>query len=131
MKILIDTSVLSHTLRRANPSGLYVQKLQELFDSGQPLFICGLVLTEILSGVRHIEQLNKLVKHMEAFPMLELDRKGFVKAAQLRSHCRRNGVQCTTVDAIIAQTAINHGCRLFTADSDFLDVARYSDLQLL
>jgi predicted nucleic acid-binding protein len=131
VRVLIDTSVLSLSIRRKNPAGEPVKRLQELIASGQQLFVCGLVLTEILSSIKHGEQLTKVSRYMEAFPLLDLDRKGYVKAAKLMSDCRRNGIQCGTIDALIAQTAINHDCRLFTTDSDFLQMTRFCELELL
>lgn len=131
MRVLIDTSVLSLSIRRKSAAGESVKRLQELIVSGQQLFVCGVVLTEILSSIKHGEQLTKVSKYMEAFPLLDLDRKGYVKAAKLSSDCRRNGVQCSTIDALIAQTAITYDCRLFTTDSDFLHMSRFCELELL
>ena len=49
---------------------------------------------------------------------------------ELRSTCRRAGVQLGTVDAVIAQLCIRHGLTLLTMDLDFMHAAKHCDLQV-
>ena len=132
MRVLVDTSVWSLALRRKIPSAqTEVLRLTELISDGQPIFLTGIILVEILQGIKEQPQSLRMRQYLEVFPLIELDRAGYINAARLSSRCRSKGIQSGTVDALIAQTAIEHGCYLLTADQDFAQIARYSDLKLL
>ena len=62
--------------------------------------------------------------------MLSPTRETHFAAAELRNHCRRNGVQAGTVDALIAQLCIENELTLLTSDQDFGHIARFSNLEL-
>jgi predicted nucleic acid-binding protein len=132
MKVLVDTNVWSLALLRkdqtAEPAAI---QLRELIESGQPIYLAGVVLMEVLRGIRHSEQFRKVQKCLEPFPILELTRAGYVDAALLGSHCRSKGVQCGGIDILIAQLAISHDCHLLATDQDFTHIARHSDLKLV
>jgi len=132
MKVLVDTSVWSLALRRKSPdTAPQVSHLQNLIEADQPIFLAGVILMEILQGIRNREQSVKIQRYLEAFPMLDLSRAGYLGAALLGSHCRSNGVQCNIVDILIAQIAITHGCHLLTADQDFVRIAKHTELKLV
>ncbi len=86
---------------------------------------------EILQGVREVQQASKIRRYLECFPLLELDRLGYINAASLHSKCRSKGIQSGTVDALIAQTAIEKNCYLLTVDQDFEHIARCTSLKLM
>ena len=132
MKILVDTSVWSLALRRRAPSNQpEALRLAELIQSGQTIYLLGIILQEILSGIRHTEQFAKLRVRLEPFPLISLDRDDFVHAAELSCLCRKQGIQAGTIDCLIAGAAIRHGCKLFTSDNDFLRISSVTPLQLL
>jgi predicted nucleic acid-binding protein len=132
VKVLVDTSVWSLALRRKSvTTAPQAVRLADLIASGQPVFLTGVILLEILRSIRHRDQFLKIQKYLESFPILELDRSGYTSAALLGSHCRSKGVQGSTVDILIAQIAISNGCHLLTADGDFAHIARHSELKLL
>lgn len=132
MRVLVDTSVWSLAVRRKvkSPEPQAVQ-LRDLIAAGHSVFLTGIILTEVLSSIRHDEQMIKIRELLEAFPILELDRQGYAEAAQLSSRCRRKGVQASTIDSLIAQTAITHECFLLSADQDFQHIAQHCNLKLL
>ncbi len=132
MKVIVDTSVWSLALRRKNPiSNPEVTKLEDLISDGQPIFLLGVILMEILSGIREHSMLLKIRRHLESFPLLEPARATYIDAALLGSVCRSKGIQTGQVDLLIAQTTIEHNCHLLTADKDFVEIARNSSLKLL
>lgn len=132
MKVIVDTSVWSLALRRKNPDiQAEATKLAELISDGQPIFLLGVILQEILSGIRERSLLIKIRRHLESFPVLEPSRTTYVDAALLGSACRSKGIQAGQIDLLIAQTAIEHDCYLLTTDKDFVEIARNSSLKLL
>ena len=132
MKVIVDTSVWSLALRRKNAtSHPEVTKLEDLISAGQPIFLLGVILMEILSGIREHSILIKVRRHLEPFPILEPTRTTYIDAALLGSACRSKGIQTGQIDLLIAQTTIEHNCQLLTTDKDFVEIARNSSLKLL
>lgn len=132
MRVIVDTSVWSLALRRKSyhPS-LAVEKLTRLLEEGESLFLLGVILQELLQGLRLRKDFDRLHKRLEPFPLIEPRRKDYVEAARLRNHCESRGVQAGTIDVLIATISIQHDCLLLTTDADFRAIARHSALKLI
>ena len=132
MKVVVDTSVWSLSLRAAGPADHpTVQKLTSMLHADEDVFLTGLILQEILQAFRSDSSFHKVAKHLEPFALLELEREDFSAAASLHRECAARGVSVSTADCQIAQAAIRHGCLLLSADKDFERIARFSDLKLI
>lgn len=132
MKVIVDTSIWSLALRRHTPSlKPETEVLRKIIEQGENIFLLGIILQEILQGVKEQAAFKRIKEHFEAFPMLEITREIYVKAAELKNHLSKNGVQAGTVDALIAAAAISSECYLFTNDNDFNRIAKHSKLKLL
>ena len=107
-----------------------VEKLLALLHSGQDVFLTGLILQEILQAFRSDSSFRKVARHLEPFPLLELERPDFIAAAALHRKCAARGVTASTADCEIATAAIRKDCLLLSADQDFERFARLSDLKL-
>jgi predicted nucleic acid-binding protein len=108
-----------------------VQTLTKLITQGEQIFLVGVILQEILQGIREPAQFKKLRKLMQSFPILEIDRACYEEAARIYSQCRARGLQISTVDALITAASIAHNCVLLTSDQDFVYIAPHCGLQLL
>jgi predicted nucleic acid-binding protein len=132
VNIIVDTSVWSLALRRKDaPENSEATLLRRLLERGEGIYLIGIILQEVLQGIRRPEDFHSLGKYFEAFPLIELSRDDYIRAAGLKNSLIKKGIQASTVDALIASAAITHGCVLFTADKDFSDIARHSKLKLL
>lgn len=132
MNVLVDTSVWSLVLRRNFPSThIKAHLLRELVSAGESIYLLGVILQEILQGVKTKEQFAKLKRFLEPFPLLPLTRDDFVYAAELGSLCQRKGVQASTIDFLIASAAIRYNCNLLSDDADFTHIAKVTPLKLL
>ena len=132
--IVLDTSVLSLVFRRHHrdaDAAPPVAALRKLIADDAPLAVPGIVFQELLSGVRSLQQFRKLRNAMAGFPVLLADDAHHVRAAQISNACRRRGVACSTIDALIAAQTIKSGGRLFTLDADFQRIAVHCDLTLV
>ena len=69
MKAIVDTSVWSLTLRRKQPDSKLANILQDLIANGRVIMI-GAIRQEILSGIKHQKQFEKLRDNLRAFPNL-------------------------------------------------------------
>lgn len=132
MKILVDTSVWSLALRAKKPHHVSeVQILARMIQGSMDIVLLGIILQELLQGIKQEAQFKKLLKAMDAFPLLEPTREDYVDAARLTNHCRSRGIQASTVDFLIATMAIRYNCQLLSCDRDFTYIAQYSDLKLI
>ena len=94
------------------------------------MYASGIILQELLQGFSGPTAAESIVERFSAFPMLVPDSSDHIKAAALRNHCRRNGVQVGTIDALIAQLAIRYELQLLSTDQDFTHVAQHAPLTL-
>lgn len=132
MRVLVDTSVWSLALRRGGPAEHpAVERLSGLLDSGEDLFLTGLILQEILQAFRSEEVAMQVAKHLEPFPLLPMEPENCSAAARLYRQCREKGLGASTIDCHIAASAITHDCRLLTTDRDFDRMAGISPLVLM
>lgn len=120
MKIIVDTSVWSLALRRPAPAKQpKVQKLEELIQIGEGITLLGIIVTELLQGMRDKGRFQELEGALEPFPLIEPSRDDYLFAADLANRCLAKGVQASTIDFLIAATAIQHEASLMTTDQDF------------
>jgi predicted nucleic acid-binding protein len=123
--LFVDTSVWSLALRRdAVPDLPHVLALKYALEAGQPIVSTGLVLQELLQGFSGPKQAQALIDQFRSLPMITPDRQDHIDGAALRNLCRRNGVQTSTVDALLAQLCVRHDLTLLTSDGDFQNIAR-------
>jgi len=132
--ILFETSVLSCVLRRRHP-GPAERRLRAVFDelmaSDDPLCLPGIVLQEVLSGVRSERQFAELSgRVLAAFSILPEGVSEHVEAARVRNVCLAKGLNVSGVDCLIAACAITGGHQLFTVDEDFEAIAKHTPLKL-
>ncbi len=132
--IVLDTSVLSLVFRRRKkgdrePAAAVM--LRQMIDDDWPLVLPGIVLQELLSGVRSDKQFRTLRAHLDGFPVLLADQSHHVRAAQIANACRSAGVACSTIDALIAALTVTGSGKLFTTDQDFQAMAPYCGLGLV
>ena len=104
--------------------------LREALGSGEIVVTTGIVFQELLQGFTGPRAFDDLVTRFADIPFISPSRATHIEAAKLRNHCRRNGVQTGTVDALIAQLCIENELTLLTTDGDFKHIARFSELQV-
>ncbi|NTU55686.1 MAG: PIN domain-containing protein [Anaerolineales bacterium] len=119
MKVIVDTAVWSLALRRGQlPNDPYMALLRELIADGRVVLV-GAVRQEILSGIRHIDQFERLKNYLRAFPNLDLIIEDYELAAEFYNTCRHQGVQGANTDFLICAVAARRRCGILTTDKDF------------
>ena len=130
MRVLVDTSIWSLALRRAdsarNPE---VPELKRLITS-HLVEIIGPIRQEILSGVKEESQFDRLESHLSAFSDVTLLGDDFVTAAKFFNLCRAKGIQGSNTDFLICAVAVRHDFAIFTTDGDFQLFAKYLPVTL-
>ncbi|MCX6875694.1 MAG: PIN domain-containing protein [Verrucomicrobia bacterium] len=124
MKVIVDTSVWSLAFRRRKVVKTpEVDALVHLVQQGQVVLL-GPVRQEVLSGIKHRDQFERLRERLAAFPDLELMTRDFETAAELCNLCITKGVQAAHTDFLIAAAAVARGYAVLSADRDFENIAR-------
>ena len=121
---LVDTSVWIDYLRGNSTAS--VAKLQDILDEGQPFGITSLILQEILQGTDSEASFARLETYLrtQIFFHPSDPLSTHVEAARIYARCRRAGVTIrSTIDCLVAQTAIEHGLFLLHSDRDFDRIA--------
>ena len=130
--VLVDTSVLIDFLRnRTNPKTIL---LEEILDRRIPWGINNFIYQELLQGSKDEKEFNILKEYFETVPFyfLKSGRQSFENASLLNIRCRYRGVTIrSSIDLLIAQTAIENDTALLHNDGDFDNMKRVvSELKL-
>jgi len=115
---LVDTSAWVELLRA---TGSPVERaLVVALDAGQPLWVTGVVLQEVLQGARTPEHADELRRLLGACPMVEpVLPETYEHAAALYRRCRDAGRAVRgTVDCLVAAVALEHGLTVLGVDRD-------------
>ena len=118
--ILVDTSVLIDYLRgrKTHPVTLFDQILLLKIPWG----INALIYQEVLQGARSDPEFARLKTYFDTLPFypLKYGHESYERAARLNLRCRLGGVTPrSSIDLLIAETAIEHDLLLFHHDNDF------------
>lgn len=104
--------------------------LKTLIEEGEDIYLLGIILQEVLQGIRNPSDFVALKEYFKPFPLIDLGREDYIRAAELKNDLLRKGKQGSTIDVLIASAAISYHCRLFTADKHFTHIAEHSELKL-
>ena len=129
--MLVDTSVWIDFLN-GHPSA-QADRLSQAIANGEAIAVPGLVLAEVLLGLKSDAQAEKVAYLLDAFePVADLDRVGYARAAGLYRLCRSKGYTIrSTIDCLIAQMCLRDGLPLLTKDRDFEAIASCAPLRLV
>jgi len=131
VNLFVDTSVWSLALRRdAPPHVPQVDLLRNALEAGDPVFTTGLVLQELLQGIRGPRARDAIERRFSTLPFLVPHPADHVRAAAIHSSCRTKGVQVTTIDALLAALCLQHGLTMLSTDQDFQRIAKVESLRV-
>ncbi len=122
--ILTDSTSWSLYLRRKATSlneyeKATVERMRILSAQNQLAIIIGAVRQEVLSGIKHVEQFDKVKEVLEDYPDLIPIQADYIAAAQMFNKCRSAGIQGSTTDFLICAVAWRLNCPILTSDRDF------------
>lgn len=127
--ILIDTSVwIDHLNGHAS---VEAAQLTTLIEEQQRIVVPGIVLTEILAGLRSEADVERIADLFTAFDLApDLEEADYAEAARIYRVCRARGVTIrSTIDCLIAQMCLRRGYFLLARDRHFDAIARHFPLK--
>ncbi len=108
-------------------------KFQYILDSNMPFGINPFIYQEVLQGVKTEKDFDKVKKYLDTqrFYFLKDEKESFASAAKIYFKCRKKGITInSTIDCLIAQTAIENNLYLLHNDFDFDNIAKVVHLRI-
>jgi predicted nucleic acid-binding protein len=107
------------------------QAVYELLAGEAELGLPGIVLQEVLSGIRSAEQFEATKQRLTASFVIVLPTvSDFIAAARLKNECLSTGISLSGPDCLIAVLALAGDHELLTLDNDFALIAKQTSLKL-
>jgi predicted nucleic acid-binding protein len=126
---LIDTSVLIDFLKAKET--LQSKRFEEILENKIPFGISAFTYQETLQGAKDKNEYDKLNTYLSSQKIYYPSSKSYEMAANLFFECRKSGITVrSTIDVLIATTAIEHNLVLLHSDRDFNYIAKVIDLKV-
>lgn len=129
--VLVDTSVLIDYLRGAENAGVVL--FQQILDNAIPFGLSQLTYLEVLQGARTEKDFKTVKSYLEThrFFGLQDEKESYAAAARIYFDCRKKGIMInSTIDCLIAQTAIENDLALLHNDADFDRMRKAAPLKI-
>ena len=130
MMVLIDTTVwIDFFAGRQLP---HVSVLERLIKNREDICICGIILTEVLQGIREKSEFRKTKELFNAMIFLPMPYSIFLGAAEIYRTLRSKRITIrNSVDCMIASVAIENDIMLLHNDRDFIPIEKHLGLKVL
>ena len=128
--ILVDTSVLIPYLK--GDENERVDRFSYILDASIPFGINSFVYQEVLQGVRNEKEFRMVQEYLgsQRFYRLRDEKRSYEEAAMLYYKCKKRGITIgSTIDCLIAQTALENNIFLLHNDKDFDLMAQVAPLK--
>lgn len=126
--VIVDTTVWIDFF--ASRSLAQVQTLEALIEETGNVCICGIILSEVLQGIRSETEFRKTKELFNSLIFLPMTYATFVRSAEIYRSLRRQGITIRKpVDCMIAAVAIENVIPLLHNDKDFHPIEKYCGLK--
>ncbi|EDN66235.1 PilT-like protein [Beggiatoa sp. PS] len=127
---LVDSSAWIDFFRCQNLQ--HVTRLKSLIHQNEELAICGVIMTEILQGIRDENQYQMTKTRLDTLIFLPMTRTTYVTAANIYRTLRNKGLTIRkSIDCMIASVALENNVFLLHNDRDFEAIARHFPLKII
>lgn len=128
---MVDTSVWIDALNGIKNK--YTSHLSQIIEDNRPVFICPVILQEILQGIKEDKDFKRVKESLSGFEILSIDPiEAAHGAAMLYREIRKKGITIRkSNDCLIAFYAIYHHAELLHNDADFNRIAQFSTLKIV
>ncbi|HRQ54492.1 MAG TPA: PIN domain-containing protein [Ignavibacteriaceae bacterium] len=131
MKVIVDTSIWSHALRRKRAQIFNEVKFLESLIDNQRICMLGPIRQELLSGINEQKQFAQLKNTLSSFDDHLIITKDYELAAEYFNTCRIKGVQGSNTDYLICAISYRNRFPIFTNDNDFEIFSKYIPVTLV
>lgn len=102
---------------KTHPTPL-VEYLKNALTDGA-IVSCGVVMYELLQGIRSQKEEGLVISAFQALPQLEMTAASWIQAGRLSADLRTKGHTIPLSDIIIATLALENDCDVLTVDRHF------------
>jgi predicted nucleic acid-binding protein len=130
MMVLVDTTIWIDFF-----SGIIspqVKTLEKLIEDREDICLCGVILTELLQGIRDDVEFHQTRDLLAKLIFLPMHYSVYLRSAEIYRSLRRKGITIRkSVDCMIAAAAIEHDVPLLHNDKDFVPIEKHCALRRL
>lgn len=127
--VLVDTSVWADLLNEY-PS-VEASAMHELLNSDAVIFTTGVIIQEVLQGIKERKKRTEIGNDFEAFAFISPSWETHIQAAEVFCYCRKKGITVRkSVDILIAALALEYDLEVLHKDRDFPAIAKLFPLKL-
>ncbi len=128
MMVIVDTTVWIDFFSGRSPAP--VAALEKLIKAGEDICICGIILTEVLQGIRKESEFRRTRGLFNSLIFLHMEYSTFLRSAEIYRLLRRRGMTVRKpMDCMIASVAIENDIPLLHNDKDFHPIEQYCGLR--
>lgn len=128
MIVIVDTTAWIDFF--AGHESPHVAALESFVRNKDDISICGVILTEVLQGIRKEKEYKATKERFDSFIFLPMTHATFIKAAEIYRSLRRKGITIRKpIDCMIASVAIEHDIQLLHNDRDFDPIEKHCGLK--
>ena len=117
-RILADTTVWIEFFRGKSKDA---DRLEMLLRENA-VWTCGVVLFEILQGIKSVDEKKNVLSVLADLPYIEMSKKVWKNAANLSISLKLNGITLPLSDIFIATIAIENDLLVYTLDNHFAQI---------
>ncbi len=127
IEYLVDTSLWVEFLRGEKTA--IRKRLETLLDENRAV-VAGIILAELLTGIRKEKDRHFLEECFLGLPCLESTTEMFSLAGTMGASLRKKGITLPLSDLLVAALAKKHGLTVLTLDHHFQILARPLGVQM-
>jgi tRNA(fMet)-specific endonuclease VapC len=117
-RILVDTTIWIEFFRGRSKIG---DRLESLLMENA-VWTCGIVMFEVLQGIKLEGEKNKILGVLAGLPYVEMTKKLWQSASELSIVLKKNGIDLPLSDIFIAAIAIENDLSVYTIDNHFTQI---------
>ena len=127
--VIVDTSIWIDFLQGRDTAGAL--HLEQLLDDENDLFTSGIIVQEVLIGIKDKRTRNSVKKDFEAFITVMPSLGTHVQAAEIYDGCRKKGITVRSiVDCLVAALAIEYDLSVLQGDRGYQGISQVFPLKL-
>jgi predicted nucleic acid-binding protein len=126
--VLVDTSIWIDFFQ--HPVSPEADRLEDLIKEHNRAVLCGIILQEVLQGIRDNKSHAATKERLTKLPYLDMSKEIHLAAASLYRSLRAKGITVPSADTSIAALAILNHIPLYTKDAHFNIIAKHTRLEL-
>lgn len=110
----------------------HVREMESIIERREDISICGIILTEVLQGIRNDNEFRKTKELLNTLIFLPMPYAVFLRSAEIYRELRKKGITVRKpLDCMIASVAIENDILLLHNDKDFVPIEKHCGLRIV